>query len=171
MELFCPPTNINPTVIDSLGIHICKSKAYSGEKYLMPRIGAAKVKKILQQEYELTSALFDADYKGKGVCLRYYPIRESFTIRIQTGTVFRTDEATSTPIADDELLSKICKFHGVKSSRDLADVAQMRLFLLEETKKFGTPKRTKNKNNSYSTEFYFSELETDILPTGDEKRR
>jgi len=171
MELFCPPTNTPPSTIDTTGIHICKSKAYNGEKYLMPRIGSAKVKKILKEEYEINNDLFDLDYKGKGVCLRYYPIEESYLIRIEAGIVFKNDGNINTPVQDTRTLEKICSYFNVDNTSQLKDIKQMRLFILTETKSFDRPKRTKNKNNSYSTEFYFKELVSDILPTGDEKIR
>ncbi len=171
MELFCPPTNISPTVTDKYGIHICKSKAYNGEKYLMPRIGAAKVKSILKEEFGVVSELFEQEYKGRGVCLRYYPIEESFLIRIEAGTIFKIEGDINTPIMDTNVLERICAFHGAKSTDELKDVKQMRFFKLSDSKSFDHPKRTKNKNNSYSTDFYFSEIDNDFLPTGEEKER
>lgn len=171
MEIFCPPTDVHPELTRQLSIHICKSKAYNGEAYLMPRLGAAKLKGFLKSAYGISSEQFDALYKSRGLCFDYFPIQETYLIRIEAGTLFRVEDTTNKPVSDETLINAIATFYGAPQIGKLPDVRQMRLYRLGAPHSFAVPKRTRNANNSYSTDFYINEIQGDVLPTSDEKKR
>ena len=172
MEIYCPPTKISPLVNDATLVHVCKSKAYKGEAFLMPRIGAVLIKKLLSTEFGVDAAAFDELYKGRGICVGYYPIVAERRICIAGGKVFDwIDGGAGSEITDEVLLHDLLAFFAVGGVSELPDAPHFHYFKLSESRRFAVPKRTKYKNNTYSSDFYFKEIEGDLLPTGEEKQR
>ncbi len=168
MDIYSPPSAYTLETIEESGIYICKSiSKYKEESYLMPRIAAAKIKKLLFAEYKISEELFNTEYKGKGICTHYYKIADRIPIKIDSEGIWMVyGENSIEKLENKELLSKILFFSGKKNWEEIALIESGILFILSEIYAFDKPKRSAKKNNSYTSRYDFEQLQlsNDLLP-------
>ena len=166
MEVFCPPTKIPLENIAKTGMYICKSaKKYENETYVMPRIGATLLKKQLASDFNVSDEQFIETYKGKGICLFYYKVKEVIFIKIdEDGFWFRYADESFEKIEDPELIAKIITFHGKEEATKVAHADNLGIFVVSEQFAFDKPVRTNKQNNSYTLRLNIDDITDFVLP-------